>query len=194
MYHIKQDQRAQRSAETIYKTVATLMREQSFDTIKVSDIVEHAEIGRSTFYRNFDLIEDVLRWRCDQQFEEFKAYLSVYASSNPIADRLPLIKPMLRFFYLDSTIIELLIASDRTNILQAAFQEWLTQMPQVQFDSIVGVPIEYLSYWPIIRSNAAVGILIHWVKEGKQQAPDALADGLIESVEQLSMRTGGLLA
>ena len=41
MYHIKDDQRAKRSAETIYTTLATFMREKPFDAIRVSDIVAH---------------------------------------------------------------------------------------------------------------------------------------------------------
>ena len=50
------------------------------------------------------------------------------------------------------------------------------------------LPTEYLAYGPIIRSSVAVNILAHWVKGGKREAPDALADGLAEMASQM----GGL--
>ena len=74
MYHIKNDQRAIRSSQLLYEALANLMREKSFDTITVTDLVETAQVGRTTFYRNFDSIEDILHMRCDQVFDEMIDY------------------------------------------------------------------------------------------------------------------------
>ena len=66
MYHIKNDQRAIRSSQMMYVGLARLMREKPFNAITVTDLVATAQVGRTTFYRNFDEIEDILRMRCDQ--------------------------------------------------------------------------------------------------------------------------------
>ena len=63
MYRIKQDQRTIRSSQLIYRALAQLMREKSFAKISVTNIVEKAQVGRTTFYRIFDEIEDVLNLR-----------------------------------------------------------------------------------------------------------------------------------
>ncbi len=177
MYHIKNDRRAVRSAESIYEALVTLMEGKKFDTIKVSEIVEQAQIGRATFYRNFDFIEDVLRWRCDQIADEFMSYMISFAGSQPSTGGVSFLKPFLRFFYLDSTLIELLIEAGRVDILQVVVQERFEHFGPKAV-ALLDVPEAYLNYWVALRTGALVSILVQWVKDGKPHAPDDLADGL----------------
>lgn len=190
MYHIKQDQRSIRSAETIYDALARLITKQSMETIKVSELVEQAQVGRATFYRNFYAVEDVLRWRCDQIVDELVVYIVEYGHSQQVDSIMPLVKPVLRFFYLHSSIVELLIAAKRIDILQVALQKKM-ETGRRMF-ALPNVPAKYLAYSPILRSSAAVHVLAHWVQNGKQEPSDALADGLVEMVGQMS-RLGILL-
>ncbi len=177
MYHIKQDQRAQRSAETIYNALVTLMNDQPYDTIKVSDIIRQADVGRSTFYRNFDEIDDILRMRCDQVFDEMVRYIAVYRQEQKTVDPWALLKPMLRYFYLHSSIIDQLLKADRIGIMQAAFRK-RSQPLQAQFARQMQVDEVYAAYVAEVRFNVLIAIVTHWVKTGKRQAPDELADTL----------------
>ena len=185
MYHIKKDQRAVRSAESIYEALVTLMSQKEFDKIKVSEIVKQAQIGRATFYRNFDVQEDVLRWRCDQIAVKLIPYITSFTRSQPNTSRTTYLKPILRFFYLDSTIIELLIEAGRVDILQVAVQEWLERFGPKAV-ALLDVPEAYLNYWVALRTGALVSILVQWVKDGKPHAPDDLADGMAELASQMS--------
>jgi AcrR family transcriptional regulator len=83
MYHIKNDQRAIRSTQMLYDGLARLIREKPFNTITVTDPVESAQVGRTTFYRNFDEIEDILRMSCDQTIDELITYVMGYPQQNP---------------------------------------------------------------------------------------------------------------
>ena len=122
---------------------------------------------------------------------DFARYLAIYNKSQPLERRMPYLKPMLRFFYLDSTIVELLIAAKRTDILQNALQElFIRSRPK---EIMIDVPQEYLDYWSVIRSNAGVSVLVHWVTRGKKEAPDALADGLLESAKKFINIEGKIL-
>ena len=185
MYHIKNDRRAKRSAETIYAALVTLMAEKQFEAISVSELVKRAHIGRATFYRNFDTIEDVLRWRCEQIVGEMIDYVRSDRPSQPVDKQFSVLRPMLRFFYLNSSIVELVIQANRTDILQAAFQREIEQYTPRLLERL-DVPAEYVDYWPVIRSSMAVTILVQWVKHGKKETPDALADGLSELMSQMS--------
>jgi AcrR family transcriptional regulator len=185
LYHIKDDQRAVRSAEAIYAALVSLMEEKSFATIKVTEIVAQAQVARATFYRGFDVQEDVLRWRCDQILDELFAYIISFAKSQPRTVSNTYLKPILRFFYLDSTFIELLIQAERIDILQRAFQTRLEQLgPKVV--ALLNVSEDYLDYWFALRAAAMVSMLVHWVKEGKRQAPDDLAEGIAELARKAS--------
>jgi AcrR family transcriptional regulator len=185
LYHIKNDRRAKRSAETIYEALVKLMGEKRFADIRVTDLVEQAQLARATFYRSFDVQEDVLRWRCDQMLEELFSYITRFARTQPGAAGASLLKPILRFFYLDSTIVELLIEAERVDILQVALQERFERLgPRAV--ALFNVPGEYVHYWWALRAASTVSVLVQWVKGGKRQAPDDLADGIAELASQTS--------
>jgi AcrR family transcriptional regulator len=185
LYHIKNDRRAKRSAETIYKALVKLMGEKRFADIRVTDLVEQAQLARATFYRSFDVQEDVLRWRCDQMLEELFSYMTRFARSQPGTGSASLLKPLLRFFYLDSRIVEVLIEAERTDLLQGALQERFERLgPRAV--AVFNVPEDYVRYWWALRAASTVSVLVQWVKGGKRQAPDDLADGIAELARQTS--------
>ena len=184
MYHIKNDQRAIRSSKMLYEALAKLMRVQPYNTITVTHLVEAAQLGRTTFYRNFDEIEDILRMRCDQVFDELMAYFIAYRQEGGILEPGRLLKPMLRYFYLHSDIIDLLLRAKRMDILQDAFRE-RSQGLQALAAQQLQVPDEYIAYSTEMRINLMIAILAHWVKTGKKQAPDELADNLKKMVNNM---------
>lgn len=83
MYHIKEDKRAKASVELICDGLKRCLKEKSFESVTISDIQRVSGVSRSTFYRNFDRIEDVLALMCDRVFEE--AFLSDYANISEAA-------------------------------------------------------------------------------------------------------------
>ncbi len=184
MYHIKNDQRSIRSCEMLYEGLAELMREQPFNSIKVKDLVEVAKVGRTTFYRNFDEIEDILRLRSDQIFEGLIAYFGAYIQINGHESPTALLKPLLRYFYLNSEIIELLMIANRLDIAQASFRRVLEPFTSLR-EKIYGAEAEYVDYVLTIRIGMAVNILVHWIETGKKQAPDELADKLVAMIENM---------
>ena len=78
MYHIKEDKRAQASVELICGGLRRCLKEKSFESVTISDIQRVSGVSRSTFYRNFDRMEDVLALMCDRVFEE--AFASDYSN------------------------------------------------------------------------------------------------------------------
>ena len=70
MYHISKDKRALQSSELIYNGLLECIKKKPFDQISVSDLQKASGVARSTFYRAFDNISDVLYWKCDTCFYE----------------------------------------------------------------------------------------------------------------------------
>jgi hypothetical protein len=70
MYHIKNDKRCRKSAAAIVAALEQLLDRKSFMDITVTDIQKTAGVGRSTFYRLFDNIDDVVTYSVDEQFKE----------------------------------------------------------------------------------------------------------------------------
>ncbi|TCS37690.1 regulatory TetR family protein [Reinekea marinisedimentorum] len=70
MYRNSTDKRVIHSAEALYNAVLELMDEKEFDKIGIKEVCEKAGIGRATFYRNFDYVDDILRFATNQHFEQ----------------------------------------------------------------------------------------------------------------------------
>jgi len=177
MYHIKNDQRAIRSSRVFYDTLAQLMQDQPFDTITVTQLVAVAQLGRATFYRNFDKIEDIFQMRCDQVVDDLIVSVIAYKEENRSQEPGKLLKPMLRYFYLNSEIIDLLLRANRIDILQDSFRK-RAQWMRSRIAQLKHLPEEYVDYGAEIRISVMLTIVTHWVKSGKRQAPDELADKL----------------
>lgn len=55
----KDDRRSQRTRQALHQALFALMREKRYDAITVQDIIDQANVGRSTFYAHFVDKEDL---------------------------------------------------------------------------------------------------------------------------------------
>ena len=184
MYHIKNDQRSIRSAEMLYDGLAILIQEMPFTTIKVKDLVEASHVGRTTFYRNFDEIEDILRLRSDKVFEDMIQYLIAYVQKYGNESGVMLLKPVLRYFYLHSEIIELLIQANRVDIAMASLHRAVAPYTARAL-TYLGIDEAYIEYNVTIRIGIVTNILVQWIETGKREPPDELADTLSEMMKNM---------
>jgi AcrR family transcriptional regulator len=72
----KQDRRSQRTRRLISSAMAELMSEKSYDAITVQDLLDRADIGRSTFYSHYFDKEDVLASVAEEMLEMLSQQLS----------------------------------------------------------------------------------------------------------------------
>ena len=61
MQILKTESRIERTHEALLRAFRELVFERGYDAISVRDIIENANIGRSTFYEHFENKEDLLR-------------------------------------------------------------------------------------------------------------------------------------
>jgi len=70
MYHINSDKRCLKSAARISGALRKLLTEKQLTNITVTDIQKASGTGRSTFYRLFDNIDDVLLYLAEEEFRD----------------------------------------------------------------------------------------------------------------------------
>lgn len=64
----KSDRRSRRSRRLIVDALLALLREKRYDRITVQEIIDRADVGRSTFYAQFRNKEDVLESELEHVF------------------------------------------------------------------------------------------------------------------------------
>lgn len=77
------DKRQIKTRKAIFKAMAELMKTMSYDKIFVKDIIDVAEIGRSTFYAHFETKEDLAEAMCFDLFDHvFAAHVIACQTHN----------------------------------------------------------------------------------------------------------------
>jgi len=71
----KQDRRSQRTRHLLGEALVELIREKDYNTITVSDIIDRANIGRSTFYAHYHDKDDLLVGELDRVIEVLSRHI-----------------------------------------------------------------------------------------------------------------------
>lgn len=182
MYHIKRDKRSMQSCQRIYDSLIETMDEKEFSKITIKEVVNKAEVGRATFYRNFDYLEDVFRFELNKKFEELYQYLKKYYKSKPTYFLSFFITPFLKFWYLDSNIIEILMKTEKINLLHEYFEDLLKRGIN-EYDGAEPIIIDHLGYFLAVRSGIAINILLEWIKNEKTEPPEKLIEIIHEQMK-----------
>src|SRR5713226_7645962 len=56
----KEDRRVRRTRESLHKALISLALEKNYDSITVQEVLDRADVGRSTFYVNFKSMYELL--------------------------------------------------------------------------------------------------------------------------------------
>ena len=172
MYHISKDKRALQSSELIYNGLLECIKKKPFDQISVSDLQKASGVARSTFYRAFDNISDVLYWKCDTCFYE------VLGSYHP------------KLFQgeIDSDILELLIQINRQDIIYACHMK-NAEILQQRFGEAPGLHIQHGDYFIAIRTGFTISVLTVWLKGGRKETAEELVKIIEEQLSFLAKST-----
>lgn len=72
---VKTDRRVRRTQELLRTALITLIQQRGYERITVQDIIDEADVGRSTFYAHFRDKDDLLR----SGFQDLRSVLSAEA-------------------------------------------------------------------------------------------------------------------
>lgn len=167
MYHIANDKRAKQSSELIYDGFMRCMEKKSFDRITISDLQKESGVARSTFYRLFDNLSDILYWKCDTCFQE------VLGGMKPeeFSDELELAHHYFSYWMEHSDILVLLIKINRQDIIYACHMKNAERL-QRRFGKLPGLNKAHARYFMAVRTGLTISILTAWLQGGRKESID----------------------
>lgn len=177
MYHIPNDKRAKKSAELIWKGMEKCLQEKSFDKLKITDIYQKSYVSRATFYRLFDTIQDVLKYKCDCIYSELEKAEndSVFKSKHDFF--LNLIEKWIE----QEILIKTLVENNMIDIIYETHMKNQDFMKRI-FLKDVTVTDKEADYLVSLLINIIPAAVNVWYSHGKNETPEEIFLAVRQSI------------
>lgn len=152
--------------ECLGDALLILMKKKPFSDITVSEVAALAQVSRSTYYRNFSSLEEVLLYRLNSLLHEWVTTQSTQTTQNETEIFISL------FTYL-MTIKEPLLLMTKAN-LEALLLTSFYQLLEAD------ITPEEEKYRQAYHSFGLTGIILSWIKRGLQESPAQMAEILVQ--------------
>jgi AcrR family transcriptional regulator len=165
-----QDRRTAKTIAALRSALIELMMEKHYDSITVQDIIDGANVGRSTFYSHFRDKEDLLVGDWKRFFQMIADFTNILAAdAQPIAP----IQPVLSHLRDMQALYRALVRSGKTDRLFSVGIDYLAQkleekIRQTTDVSSLGVRPEFFAH---LLSLQIFGTLKWWLDRDMPHTP-----------------------
>lgn len=176
------DRRQRKSREAIFKAFFALLSRKDFAHISVGEIIDHADVGRATFYAHFASKDLLLKDLCEELFchildtteqgdHSHKHLFDCNAQGNVFLHLLQ------HFEHNDNNILKLL-TSQNNELFYRYFKDSLQALVQSQLHIFAHRKSDKLpeSYWVQHITVAFVESLRWWLDNGMQESAEQIAE------------------
>lgn len=159
--------------DNLLKALIELSQNKKWSNITVTELINKSSVARSSFYRNFETIEDIIDYGIGKIVEE-------YNQENPSQDEdfhdRELILFKFQFYKKHSDLILNFHHSQMSKNL-------LTIIDDFVIDYYGDMPSSSISKYKLYYySGAFYNIVIHWLEDGMKETPEDMANEFIHIV------------
>jgi len=150
------------------------MEVKNFDDIKIKEVSEKAGIGRATFYRNFDYVEDVLGFLLQYEARTLAEFLNGCIASRNLKGT----QEMLFFFQFWTGQKDVLVALVKANRWHL-FNNWFNTASDIRLDQMSSeLQLTELErdYVQATWNGMITAMLHNWIKRGTKETAEDLRD------------------
>jgi len=179
---VTMDRRQQKTQDAIFEAFGSLLSVKSFSKITVQDIIDEANVGRTTFYAHFETKDDLLKKMCEDLFAHvFSDTLdteSTHDFSMKTGNPHAMITHILYHLLDNKKNIVGLLTSSSGELFTGFFKQYLNELLAARMLSGVdsgkrGVPYDFLVNH---ISSSFVGMVQWWIKNRMRQSPEELSN------------------
>lgn len=171
MSSVREDRRVRRSKTLVVQAFAALVLEKDYARVTVQDIIDRADVGRSTFYAHFRDKEAVLL-SC---FDDVEAGLGARLSEGPVSavEHAPA-RVLLDHAWEHSSVYRAICASSASGIVQRHLRRLLLPAIDRLLPAVNGGDQQTIARE--FYASSLIGLLIWWVSTDFRVAPAELAE------------------
>jgi AcrR family transcriptional regulator len=176
---IKTDRRVRRTREVLQKALMDLIHECDYDAITVQDIVDRANVGRTTFYLHYNSKEDLFMSCHEAIVSEFHL-----GPHHPLS-RDELLSPKApagtasayRHLAEVRTVLHPIFQGKDSQLIVQRMREWSAQEIEASLHAAFGgarstIPLDVLAHY---LAGARIALVQWWLKQRQSHSPEELA-------------------
>lgn len=174
------DRRQQKTRTAIFAAFSTLLAEKSYSKITVQEIIDTANIGRTTFYAHFETKDDLLKALCEKLFGHIidsamdcNHTHGLYSDKNAPES---VFCHLLQHLRENGNNILDLLSCESSELFLRYFKDSLNELIQNQFvnqnrETNKDIPQDFLINH---ISGSFVEMVLWWIKSRMKQTPEEL--------------------
>lgn len=172
----KTDRRSKRTQQLIGNALVELMLEKRYDTITVQDILDRADIGRSTFYAHYTDKEDLLMSQIGRVIRQLHEYTATMGHTSAA------LLPSLEFFRHvreHRRLIHAFVWGRGGELLMKDFQAQVSNIVEQNLQSVMGSEIICSLPLPVVANFVAGTLLMllkWWFEHDLRSSPEEMDD------------------
>lgn len=180
------DRRQQKTRQAIFRALTILLEQKNFSYITVQEIIDEANIGRSTFYAHFETKDHLIYEMCSDIFAHvFSEDLQTEGthdfsnSSHDLRERITHVLYHLK----DSNLhICQLLSGESGELFMNYFKKYLPQM----FETLIklsnsALPKAYLNNYLV---GSFADTVMWWVNQKMEQMPEQVAEYYLTVIQK----------
>ncbi len=184
------DRRQQKTRNAIFGAFTTLLNSRKYNAITVQDIIDEANIGRSTFYAHFDTKDELLKALCEELFDHImtsamdkKDTHGLYSCTNAPNS---VICHILRHLQENDNHLLTLLSSQNNELFLRYFKTCMEKLVRVQYLSKPEIRQDVSQEFLINHiSGSFVEMVQWWMEGGCRQSPEELDDSFRRVIEPI---------
>ena len=187
------DRRQRKTREAIFAAFSSLLSQKGYSKITVEEILDRADVGRSTFYAHFETKDYLLKALCEELFchifdateKQASNHRHIFSCDPPDSVFAHLFQ---HFSRNDNHILDLL-SGENNHLFLTYFKSGLEELIETQLDTLgirqaEGLPRDYL------RNHVCasfVETLRWWVAHGMVESPRQITDYFLYAIHSQPM-------
>jgi AcrR family transcriptional regulator len=170
----KDDRRSRRTRQLLGDALVELMLEKHFESITVQDILDRADVGRSTFYAHYTDKEGLLISQIEHVIRDLEVYTTETGGGHP--GLLPSLE-LFRHVKEQRRLMQAFVWGRGAEILTQDFQGQVSKIIEQNIHSMVGetavfsIPVSVLAKFV---ANTFLTLLRWWFDEDLQYTPERM--------------------
>lgn len=179
---MRMDRRQRKTREAIFEAFSELLMHRSYSQITVQEIIDGADVGRTTFYAHFPTKDDLLREMCAEMFEhvfsEAPEAEPTHDFSMSSDDPKAIVTHILYHLREHAKTMVVLLTCESGELFQRYFNEYFNKLVTRHILSgstreNAALPEEFLIDH---IAGSFVGLVRWWQKSSMKQSPEEIAE------------------